>query len=66
MNSAISPVILIIIDTGYNIDSGNTKEYHPKNSPIAKNANPIATEIAPLFLLFLYERQLIFSYILKR
>ena len=55
MNSAISPEILIIIDIGYNIDSGNTKEYHPKNSPIAKRANPIATEIAPLFLLSLYD-----------
>ena len=55
MNNAINPVILIIIDTGYNIDSGNTKEYHPKNSPIAKRANPIDTEIAPLFLLSLYD-----------
>ena len=55
MNSAISPEILIIIDIGYNIDSGNTKEYHPKNSPIAKRANPIDTEIAPLFLLSLYD-----------
>jgi len=55
MNNATSPVILIIIDAGYNIDSGNTKEYHPKNSPIAKSANPIDTEIAPLFLLSLYE-----------
>ena len=55
MNNAISPVILIIIDIGYNIDSGNTKEYHPKNSPIAKRANPIDTEIAPLFLLSLYD-----------
>jgi len=55
MNSAISPEILIIIDIGYNIDSGNTKEYHPKNSPIAKRANPIDTEITPLFLLSLYD-----------
>ena len=55
MNSAISPAILIIIDIEYNIDSGNTKEYHPKNSPIAKRANPIDTEIAPLFLLSLYD-----------
>ena len=55
MNNAISPEILIIIDIGYNIDSGNTKEYHPKNSPIAKRANPIDTEIAPLFLLSLYD-----------
>ena len=52
---AISPAILIIIDIGYNIDSGNTKEYHPKNSPIAKRANPIDTDIAPLFLLSLYD-----------
>ena len=55
MNNAINPVILIIIDIEYSIDSGNTKEYHPKNSPIAKSANPIDTEIAPLFLLSLYE-----------
>ena len=55
MNSAISPAILIIIDIVYNIDYGNTKEYHPKNSPIAKRANPIDTEIAPLFLLSLYD-----------
>ena len=45
----------MIIDIVYNIDSGNTKEYHPKNSPNAKSANPIATEIAPLFLLSLYD-----------
>ena len=43
------------IDIVYNIDSGNTKEYHPKNSPNAKSANPVATEIAPLFLLSLYD-----------
>jgi len=55
MNSAINPVILIIIDIEYSSDSGNTKEYHPKNSPNAKSANPIATEIAPLFLLSLYD-----------
>ena len=55
MNNAISPIILIIIDIVYNIDSGNTKEYHPKNSPNAKSANPTDTEIAPLFLLSLYE-----------
>ena len=45
----------MVIDIEYNIDSGNTKEYHPKNSPNVKSANPIATEIAPLFLLSLYD-----------
>ena len=51
MNNAINPAILIIIDIEYNIDSGKTKEYHPKNSPNAKSPNPTDTEIAPLFLL---------------
>ena len=55
MNNAINPVILIVIDIVYRIDSGNTKEYHPKNSPNAKSPNPNATEIAPLFLLSLYD-----------
>ncbi len=55
MNDAINPPILMVIDIEYSIDSGNTKEYHPKNSPNAKSANPIATEIAPLFLLSLYD-----------
>ncbi len=55
MNNAINPAILIIIDIEYNIDSGNTNEYHPKNSPNAKSPNPIDTEIAPLFLLSLYD-----------
>ena len=45
----------MVIDIEYNIDSGNTKEYHPKNSPNAKSPNPIDTEIAPLFLLSLYD-----------
>ena len=45
----------MVIDIEYNIDSGNTKEYHPKNSPNAKSANPTATETAPLFLLSLYD-----------
>ena len=45
----------MVIDIEYSIDSGNTKEYHPKNSPNAKSPNPIATEIAPLFLLSLYD-----------
>ena len=55
MNNAINPVILIIIDIVYRIDSGNTKEYHPKNSPNAKSPNPNDTEITPLFLLSLYD-----------
>ena len=55
MNNAINPAILIIVDIEYNIDSGNIKEYHPKNSPNAKNANPIETEIAPLFLFSKYD-----------
>ena len=55
MNNAINPAILIVIDIEYRIDSGNTKEYHPKNSPNAKSPNPNDTEIAPLFLLSLYD-----------
>lgn len=55
MNNAIKPLILIAIETGYKIDSGNTNEYHPKNSPRAKRANPTATEIAPLFLFSKYD-----------
>ncbi len=56
MNSAINPPILITIDATYNIDSGNTNEYHPTNSPKAKSDNPVATEIAPLFLFSKYDR----------
>jgi len=55
MNSAINPPILIIIDMIYIIDSGNTNEYHPKNSPNANNANPTAIEIVPLFLFSIYD-----------
>ena len=55
MNNAIKPAILIIIEIGYRIDSGKTKEYHPKNSPNAKNDNPTETEIAPLFLFSKYD-----------
>ena len=55
MNNATNPPILMTIDTGYRIDSGNTKEYHPRNSPSANNASPIETEIAPLFLLSRYD-----------
>jgi len=55
MNNAINPPILITIDIGYRIDSGNTNEYHPKNSPNAKKLNPKETEIAPLFLLSKYD-----------
>ena len=55
MNNAISPPILIIIDAEYRIDSGNTNEYQPTNSPNAKSPNPIETEIAPLFLLSKYD-----------
>jgi len=55
MNNAINPTILIIIDIGYRNDSGNTNEYHPKNSPNAKNANPRETEMAPLFLFSKYD-----------
>ena len=55
MNNAINPAILIVIDIVYRIDSGNTKEYHPKNSPNAKSANPTDTEIAPLFLFSKYD-----------
>ncbi len=56
MNNAIKPEILIMIETEYNIDSGNTNEYHPKNSPNAKRDNPIATEIAPLFRFSKYDK----------
>ncbi len=56
MNNAISPPILIIVDTTYKIDSGKTNEYQPKNSPKAKRDNPIATEIAPLFLFSKYDK----------
>ena len=56
INSAINPPILIIIDAKYNIDSGNTKEYHPTNSPKANRDNPVATDIAPLFLFSKYDR----------
>ena len=55
MNNAINPPILITIDTEYRIDSGNTNEYHPKNSPNANSANPAETEIAPLFLFSKYD-----------
>jgi len=56
INSAINPPILIIIDVKYNIDSGNTKEYHPTNSPKASSDKPVATDIAPLFLFSKYDR----------
>lgn len=55
INKAINPPILIIIDAGYRIESGNTNEYHPKNSPNASNPNPTETEIAPLFLFSRYD-----------
>ena len=55
INKAINPPILIIIDAGYRIESGNTNEYHPKNSPNANNPNPEETEIAPLFLFSKYD-----------
>ena len=55
INSANNPPILIIIDIEYKIDSGNRNEYHPKNSPNAKRANPTATEIVPLFLFSKYD-----------
>lgn len=55
MNNAINPPILIVIDAEYRIDSGKTKEYHPKNSPNANNPNPTETEIAPLFLFSKYD-----------
>ena len=44
-----------MIDAEYKIDSGNTNEYHPKNSPNANIANPMATDIAPLFLFSKYD-----------
>ena len=56
MNKAIRPPILIRVETTYKIDSGNTNEYHPKNSPNAKRDNPIATDIAPLFLFSKYDK----------
>lgn len=55
INNASNPAILIIIETGYIIDSGKTKEYQPKNSPKASSPNPIATDIVLLFLLSKYE-----------
>ena len=55
MNNAINPVIFVIIDIEYKIDSGNKTEYHPKNSPSASNPNPTDTEIAPLFLFSKYD-----------
>lgn len=56
INSATKPPILIIMETEYNMDSGNTNEYHPKNSPRANNANPTATDMAPLFLFSKYDK----------
>ena len=44
-----------MIDAEYRIDSGNITEYHPRNSPNANSASPIATEIAPLFLFSKYD-----------
>lgn len=44
------------METEYNMDSGNTNEYHPKNSPRANNANPTATDMAPLFLFSKYDK----------
>ena len=38
------------------MDSGNTNEYQPKNSPRAKRDNPTATDMAPLFLFSKYDR----------
>ena len=55
MNNAINPAILIVIDVVYKTDSGNTNEYHPRNSPNANNPSPIAIEIAPLFLFSKYD-----------
>jgi hypothetical protein len=55
MNNAINPPILIEMETEYRIDSGNTNEYHPKNSPRANNAKPTATDMAPLFLFSKYD-----------
>ena len=55
MNNDISPPILIIIDAVYRIDSGNTNEYHPKNSPNAKSPNPNETQIVPLFRFSKYD-----------
>ena len=54
-NSEINPPILIDIDRLYKIDSGKTKEYHPRNSPKASNAKPNDTKIAPFFLLSKYD-----------
>ena len=55
INNATNPPILIIIEAEYKIDPGKTNEYHPKNSPNANIANPIATDIAPLFLFSKYD-----------
>ncbi len=36
-------------------DSGNTNEYHPRNSPRAKSPRPTDTQIVPLFLFSKYD-----------
>ena len=55
INNAKRPEIFNTIDTEYRIDSGNTKEYHARNSPNAKNANPIPTANAPFCFPSIYE-----------
>ncbi len=52
---AIKPAIFIVTEVGYNMVSGKTKEYHPKNSPSASNPRPAATDIVPFFLLSKYD-----------
>ena len=47
INRANNPEIFSVIDTKYNIVSGNTKEYQAMNSPSASNPNPIPTDSAP-------------------
>ena len=45
----INPLILIMIDSTYKIVSGNTKEYHPINSPNPKRPSPTATKSVVFF-----------------
>ena len=50
-----SPPIFIIIEVTYKIVSGNTKEYHPINSPNPKSPSPIATKRVVFFLPWAYD-----------
>lgn len=55
MNKAKSPTILVETETGYRIDSGNTSEYQPRNSPSASRPRPEATKSVLFFFPSMYE-----------